>query len=69
MRPAPPSGAPLLRALLAATPICALTIAVPLVNRVEPRILGLPFVLCWIMSWVALTPVFLWGVGRLERRW
>jgi hypothetical protein len=50
-------------------PICALTVMVPLVNRLEPRIFGLPFVLCWIMGWVMLTPAFLWTVGRTERRW
>jgi len=55
--------------LLAAVPFAALTIAVPLVNRIEPRILGLPFVLAWIVGWVFLTPAFLWGVGRIERRW
>jgi hypothetical protein len=60
---------PLMRWLLAATPIVALSFAVPLVNRVEPRVLGLPFVLFWIVAWVFLTPAFLWGVGRLERRW
>jgi hypothetical protein len=59
----------MLRLLLAAIPIAALSIAVPLVNRIEPRILGLPFLLCWIVAWVCLTPVFLWTIGRLEKRW
>jgi hypothetical protein len=58
-----------LRVLLAAIPVTALSIAVPLVNRIEPRVLGLPFVLFWIVLWVALTPVFVWSIGRLERRW
>ncbi len=60
---------PPLRLLLPAIPFAALSIAVPLVNRVEPRILGLPFVLAWISAWVALTPAFLWVLGRLEKRW
>jgi hypothetical protein len=58
-----------LRILLAAIPIAALSLAVPLVNRVEPRILGLPFVLFWIVAWVVLTPAFIWSIGRVERRW
>lgn len=58
-----------LRVLLAAIPIVALSFAVPLVNRVEPRVLGLPFVLFWIVAWVLLTPAFLWTIGRVERRW
>jgi Protein of unknown function (DUF3311) len=69
MRPAPPSGALLLPMLLAAIPFCAMTVAVPLVNRVEPRIFGAPFLLGWILAWVLLTPAFLWTIGRLERHW
>jgi hypothetical protein len=58
-----------LRILLAAIPIAALSIAVPLVNHIEPRILGLPFVLFWIVAWVLLTPAFVWSIGRVDRRW
>jgi Protein of unknown function (DUF3311) len=59
----------MLRLLLAAVPIAALTIVVPLVNRIEPRIFGLPFVLGWIVAWVLITPAFLWSIGRLDQRW
>ena len=71
MRPTPPSGAffGFVRAALAAIPLAALSIAIPFVNRIEPRILGLPFVLCWIIGWVLLTPAFIWTIGRLERHW
>ena len=58
-----------LRVLLAAIPIAALSVAVPFVNRVEPRVFGLPFVLFWILAWIALTPGFLWTIGRMDRRW
>ena len=58
-----------LRVLLAAIPIGALSVAVPFVNRVEPRVAGLPFVLAWIVAWVLLTPAFIWSIGRVERRW
>jgi hypothetical protein len=54
---------------LAAIPIVALSIAVPFVNHVEPRIFGLPFVLAWIAGWVLVTPAFLWTIGKIERRW
>ncbi|HEY5426863.1 MAG TPA: DUF3311 domain-containing protein [Candidatus Tumulicola sp.] len=57
------------RVLLAAIPIAALSVAVPLVNRVEPRVLGLPFVLFWIVAWVLLAPACIWTIGRLEKRW
>jgi hypothetical protein len=59
----------MLRALLAAIPIAAMTVVVPLVNRIEPRVFGLPFLLCWMIAWVLLAPAFLWTIGRLERRW
>lgn len=58
----------LARAVLALIPALMLTFAVPLVNRVEPRIFGLPFLLVWIVLWVAITPVFLYGVERLRRK-
>jgi hypothetical protein len=58
-----------LRFVLAALPFAALSVAVPLVNRVEPRILGLPLLLVWITVWVMLTPVFLWAIGRSEGHW
>lgn len=57
-----------LRAILALLPTLMLTVAVPLVNRIEPRILGLPFVLAWIVFWVLLTPLFLYGIYRIEGR-
>ena len=54
---------------LAAIPVIALTIAVPLVNRDDPHVLGMPFILAWIVVWVALTPAFLWFIdSRVERR-
>ncbi len=36
----------------------------PFANRLEPVVLGLPFLLFWILGWVLLTPVFL-GVAYL----
>lgn len=50
--------------LIAAIPVFALTFAIPLVNRDEPHIVGLPFILVWIIVWIALTPAFLWVVHR-----
>ncbi len=58
----------MLRVLLAAIPVVMLTLAVPLVNRVEPRIFGLPFLLVWLVVWVAVTPLFLLVIERLRRQ-
>ena len=54
-------------AVCAVIPALALTLGVALVNRLEPRILGLPFVLAWIVAWVLLTPAFMWVAYRSTR--
>jgi hypothetical protein len=54
--------------ILAIIPPLMLTFAIPLVNHVEPRVFGFPFLLVWIFLWVAVTPLFLYGVYRLEGR-
>ena len=50
-----PRGA-LLSALI---PAVALVAGLPFANRLEPVVLGLPFLLFWIVGWVFVTPVFL----------
>jgi hypothetical protein len=57
-----------LQVLLAAFTPVMLTLMIPLVNRVEPRILGFPFLLAWMVFWVAVTPVFLFAADRLGRK-
>ena len=53
--------------LCAVVPALALTLGVVVVNRLEPRIFGLPFVLAWITAWVLLTPAFMWVAYRNVR--
>ena len=57
-----------LQVLLAAFTPAMLTLMIPLVNRVEPRILGFPFLLGWMVFWVAVTPLFLFAADRLGRK-
>lgn len=54
--------------ILGALPFITLVFALPLVNRIEPIILGLPFLLFWIISWVVLTPLILFVAYCLERK-
>jgi len=49
-------------------PFISLVLALPFVNRIHPVILGLPFVLFWILLWVGLTPVFLLIADRALRK-
>lgn len=59
---------PRLALLFGAVPFLMLVFALPFVNRVKPVILGFPFVLFWIVVWVALTPLLLFLADRSERR-
>jgi hypothetical protein len=55
--------------ILGAIPFITLVFALPLVNRIEPMILGLPFLLFWILFWVILTPLILFVAYILEKKY
>ncbi len=41
--------------------------AAPLVaNRVEPRVLGVPFLLVWIIAVTIISPIVIWVVSRYD---
>jgi hypothetical protein len=52
--------------LLASIPFAAVCFSVPLWDRVEPMLLGIPFNLFWLISWIVLSPVCMWGAYRAE---
>jgi hypothetical protein len=54
--------------LLGLLPFIGILLGVPFVNRVEPLVLGMPFVLAWIVLWVVLTSVLMGIVYRLDPR-
>lgn len=54
--------------LLGLLPFIGILLGVPFVNRVEPLVLGMPFVLAWIVLWVVLTSVVMAIVYRLDPR-
>ena len=54
--------------LLGSIPFVTLIFALPLVNRIKPIILGLPFLLFWILSWVILTPFILLAAYLCEKK-
>jgi hypothetical protein len=54
--------------ILGAIPFVTLVFALPLVNRVHPVVLGLPFLLFWILTWVILTPLILFLAYVLENK-
>jgi hypothetical protein len=52
--------------LLAFTPFLGMCFSVPLWDRVHPLLLGLPFNLFWLICWIVISTLCLWGVYRLE---
>jgi hypothetical protein len=54
--------------LLAGLPCIGLLGGLPFVNRVEPFVLGLPFILFWIVAWVVATSVIMGIVWKLDER-
>ena len=45
--------------LLAALPFIGILVGTPFVNRVEPFVLGMPFILFWIVMWVVLSSIIM----------
>ncbi|MDE2304150.1 MAG: DUF3311 domain-containing protein [Gammaproteobacteria bacterium] len=50
--------------LLALLPFAGICFSVPLWDRIEPRVCGLPFNFAWLIGWMVLTPICLYGVYR-----
>jgi hypothetical protein len=51
---------------LAVLPFLGILGGVPLLNRVEPLILGMPLILAWIVLWVVLTAVIMAIIYRCD---
>jgi xanthosine utilization system XapX-like protein len=44
---------------LALLPFLGILVGTPLLNRVEPLVLGMPLILAWIVLWIVLTGVIM----------
>lgn len=51
----------------AAIPTVGLLAGIPFANRVEPYVLGLPFLLFWIVVWVVATSLIMGVIWALDR--
>jgi hypothetical protein len=51
---------------LGIVPFVGMLGGVPFLNRVEPYVLGMPFILFWIVLWVVLTSVIMAVINRLD---
>lgn len=52
--------------LFALIPFVAICFSVSLWDRIYPMILGLPFNFFWLIAWLLLTPLCMWGAYRME---
>ncbi|MBI0579461.1 DUF3311 domain-containing protein [Neobacillus cucumis] len=52
--------------VLSTIPTIGMLFFLPLVNRVEPFVLGMPFIVFWIFLWVVLTSGIMAIVFKLD---
>jgi hypothetical protein len=54
--------------LLGLIPFIAVCFSVSLWDRINPTVFGLPFNFFWLVLWILLTPLCMWGAYRFELR-
>jgi len=47
-------------------PFVAVCFSVSLWDRIDPIVFGLPFNFFWLIAWLVLTPLCMWGAYRFE---
>lgn len=52
--------------LLGLIPFIAMCLSVGLWDRIDPVILGIPFNLFWLISWIGLSSLCMWAAYRVE---
>jgi Protein of unknown function (DUF3311) len=52
--------------LLGLVPFATMCFSVVLWDRIDPVVAGLPFNIFWLISWIVLTPLCMWGAYRIE---
>lgn len=53
---------------LAVLPTLGMLGGLPFANRVRPYVLGLPFLLAWIVGWVVVTSIIMMVIYVLDRK-
>ena len=53
--------------LLAILPFISQLMVLPFVNRIDPIVLGLPFLQFWLFLWIILTPLCTFGIYRIQK--
>ena len=60
-------GKKFMKSLLIILPLLSQLVVLPLVNRIDPVILGLPFLQFWLFLWIVLTPLCTLGIYQLDK--
>lgn len=53
--------------LLVLIPFIGQLALLPFVNKIEPIIIGLPFLPFWLLLWIVLTPLCTWGIYKIQQ--
>lgn len=53
--------------VLGALPTLGMLGGIPFANRVQPMVLGIPFLFFWIAAWVVATSFIMWVILKLDR--
>ncbi|MEH7504437.1 DUF3311 domain-containing protein [Neobacillus drentensis] len=60
-------GRKFMKSLLIMIPLISQLAVLPFVNRIDPIILGLPFLQFWLFLWIVLTPLCTLGIYQLDK--
>ncbi|MEH7307596.1 DUF3311 domain-containing protein [Neobacillus drentensis] len=60
-------GRKFIKLLLIVLPLISQLAVLPFVNRMDPIILGLPFLQFWLFLWIVLTPLCTFGIYQLQK--
>jgi hypothetical protein len=60
-------GRKFIKSLLIILPFISQLAVLPLVNRFDPIVLGLPFLQFWLFLWIVLTPLCTLGIYQLDK--
>ncbi|MBV7504397.1 DUF3311 domain-containing protein [Bacillus sp. sid0103] len=60
-------GRKFIKLLLIVLPLISQLAVLPFVNRIDPIVLGLPFLQFWLFLWIILTPLCTFGIYQLQK--
>lgn len=53
--------------VLACVPFIAVCFSVALWDRLTPTVFGVPFNMAWLIAWIPLSSLCLWGIYRMRK--